>query len=1539
MSRKARIIICCILVVFAFGAGMIAYAQTQEGKTKTANAVGTPNYLVDKDGKIAFPEDPDDADLREEAMLNRGNSETNPFVVLEIVPYEGMAKFGYLIDGQEPLDVEAIARNNENVQDESSNYKVVDDSVTFKYWETEKPATLKNYNADSTMKIRQYGTMKYMPDAGKYDRTVDEKDGENVTKATYTLATDGKGDFAWTPLSVEESLAIAASSDEEKAPYETGYQNAVNEGDTFKMYFDNVQYVSRVGKKLVHKDTFLRESVGLAYKMVDGVRVKITDEDEINARVDNFHTKVITVTPEDLNLNPKLVDRADLIVISTPSDNIFYTYDDPANGISKSIYLKEGMFGYEIENDAARGNNKKDATFKTNLLNWEIALKIYDRATNPVRICPIIVDSELYSLTKGSNGDGLSMEVALTKKLADGTIADGAKRLGTQNNMAKLFLMMYQMTNPVFENFYGEVTATNHAFFEETDMLEKVNIDGTESLVPVVRKGVTLQTGVFKYDKDWTTGTVTEEESKVYWNDLTMYPWQIFPISAISMHDSANDYAKYAAMFGIMVDGAGTFENKLYEGDAQDSIRNGLMMFNGDTKMTSGFDSMFCGVKNNAFGAELYEFFDSINGPDGPPPDSNSPGNHLTTADCLYYLLNGLQPLDTYDKEYKILELQPSPVYESKEYFWEPLIANYTNATTEPVVEQMTTSEFIGSHVECISEYDIVYIGMNKSAADMTMKFPSGTTNFVYAHTGPKITVENPFPALYGWLTKPGETVKTDREKTFAFSGNDLTKLALTKLKEYDAAEHTILFDEDFYTDTGDIATTVDGNSNMYTLGKDVTNAFSMDGIINHAAVRGDFKNRLTLYSKKVTLVNVEKPILYDGNKTDDKEKYINGENNADRTLRFKFKINAPAGTTYNVKLYVDGNTDGIFKEGQEDVGATVYRVEGGSQYVHSGPLEAGKTYAVTRPVMDRIGSVVWKLDLVRDNKVYASLDGVSAIKAKEDGTEDKTIVVLQIEPKSADKVSLKLPKNQAEAEALGGVSELFYEKVKDINGMDLSFVRMQENEIKTKILHDGDYLYKNFDMLVLGFADTYDGVSDDLVLTKIQEFIDYGKAVLYTHDTSSGIGENETTDFPKWGEQVTLKYREMFGMDRYGALGFVNTGTVTSNKDIPYQPVAGSPQLTSIYKSTEDDRDLIQGVANGMLYRTLYPSMFAGSSYPGETYVGKTQTKHNQHDANVNTKKVSRVNRGAITEYPYSIDEEIVVAKTHPQYYQLDMEKEDIVVWYCLAEEGTGLTPDTGLDYQNAYFGITPNDVRNNYYIYNIGNVTYSGMGHMPYYTEPLDMQESVEEVELFVNTFVAAYRAAAKGVEVKVVNDDATSNAAGDQFLCVDVDSSDPDEIIGNDIEDKTRLQVPKTAPAVGFTQSGEINKKSKRVYFRLYDYNTYGDTEYSLKIVWNNGAEANGITIDGTSTQLAVYKKVGTNGEAFVNCDTEKFEANSDAHIYFVDVPIKVETVAGGNVVGKTDLTITVTMKYKIGSKEFTVEKDTKVSIMPRGLFNLD
>ena len=140
----------------------------------------------------------------------------------------------------------------------------------------------------------------------------------------------------------------------------------------------------------------------------------------------------------------------------------------------------------------------------------------------------------------------------------------------------------------------------------------------------------------------------------------------------------------------------------------------------------------------------------------------------------------------------------------------------------------------------------------------------------------------------------------------------------------------------------------------------------------------------------------------------------------------------------------------------------------------------------------------------------------------------------------------------------------------------------------------------------------------------------------------------------------------------------------------------------------------------------------------------------------------VTQVNQGQITNYPYQITTEeqqtLTVAATHYQWLQPNMEldkdgdgKNDIVVWYCLSdlsdnaktrktqtERNNGRGNDNGVNLYN----VSPKDVVNNYYIYSMGNVTYSGAGH----TEPTGMAEK----KLFVNTMVAAYNAGTKAPSV---------------------------------------------------------------------------------------------------------------------------------------------------------------------------------------------
>ena len=76
---------------------------------------------------------------------------------------------------------------------------------------------------------------------------------------------------------------------------------------------------------------------------------------------------------------------------------------------------------------------------------------------------------------------------------------------------------------------------------------------------------------------------------------------------------------------------------------------------------------------------------------------------------------------------------------------------------------------------------------------------------------------------------------------------------------------------------------------------------------------------------------------------------------------------------------------------------------------------------------------------------------------------------------------------------------------------------------------------------------------------------------------------------------------------------------------------------------------------------------------------------------------KATKLNDGAITQYPFRMGDTLNVATTHGQYYQLALEQDqdingnsdgetDVVVWYCLADK---------------YYANSPNDARNFFFFY----------------------------------------------------------------------------------------------------------------------------------------------------------------------------------------------------------------------------------------------
>ena len=70
--------------------------------------------------------------------------------------------------------------------------------------------------------------------------------------------------------------------------------------------------------------------------------------------------------------------------------------------------------------------------------------------------------------------------------------------------------------------------------------------------------------------------------------------------------------------------------------------------------------------------------------------------------------------------------------------------------------------------------------------------------------------------------------------------------------------------------------------------------------------------------------------------------------------------------------------------------------------------------------------------------------------------------------------------------------------------------------------------------------------------------------------------------------------------------------------------------------------------------------------------------------------------------------------------------------------------------------YSQSPNDVRNNYYIYNKGNITYTGMGHgaNDRSAKAEYAAYTFEEAKLFINTIIASYQAGVKAPSITVLD-----------------------------------------------------------------------------------------------------------------------------------------------------------------------------------------
>ena len=157
----------------------------------------------------------------------------------------------------------------------------------------------------------------------------------------------------------------------------------------------------------------------------------------------------------------------------------------------------------------------------------------------------------------------------------------------------------------------------------------------------------------------------------------------------------------------------------------------------------------------------------------------------------------------------------------------------------------------------------------------------------------------------------------------------------------------------------------------------------------------------------------------------------------------------------------------------------------------------------------------------------------------------------------------------------------------------------------------------------------------------------------------------------------------------------------------------------------------------------------------------------------------------------------------------------DDIVVWYTL-DKLQGVNDD--------YYAAVEMDARNNFFIYNKGNITYTGSGHKSVTSE--------EEKRLFLNTLVAAYRAGMHAPRVLYKeNEWNTSATITSKYLPYDpqmVRNTGEVDDNGNPV---TGGFLEKTLPVHFYTTNENLQLTNEELYAEYYIDGTKNNSDIYL------------------------------------------------------------------------------------------------------------
>ena len=392
----------------------------------------------------------------------------------------------------------------------------------------------------------------------------------------------------------------------------------------------------------------------------------------------------------------------------------------------------------------------------------------------------------------------------------------------------------------------------------------------------------------------------------------------------------------------------------------------------------------------------------------------------------------------------------------------------------------------------------------------------------------------------------------------------------------------------------------------------------------------------------------------------------------------------------YNAYLYVDRNADGILEETDKVSSSSV----DGSSW--EGIMLSLNTRKYKYSVASLNGVYQWKLVVERmDNPgIRACITGYVS------NTNKETLNILHIRDNSST--------YDLRQKSQDDVDSLIYQFAGDgtLFQYNLKFYSTTVDEYEN--LFTADNPYNSSEMLTTGKLSKY----HILILDNPTDPIDntYGAVTNIKDEIINNLGVIYTRGALGYDRQ-----KEYYNQDRYS---FINHDTVPDN------------------------------------YTYTYNYMNRNSVSSGYMMIYRNMIGENSSDLRTDTAYISnyltKTNEGSITRYPYQIDKAISIADNSYSndavidYDHTLTQKQSLAGWYCLSDTkspmtrevfGISGTPDTL--YRGVY-SSSPNDVKNNYYLFSNRTTFYSGIN-----LALADQARKNDEIKLFINTIYAVRKA----------------------------------------------------------------------------------------------------------------------------------------------------------------------------------------------------